>query len=401
MRERKTDEEIIKIHEDEYDEYYSRTMRLKRRLKERHDIRHKILSVRLNELCFLSKYMRFFKHFTLIITLIIILFIFHIIGFKVATMIITFILLINEFTLIYMISRLQKRFLAPMSKLQVGVKQIASGDYSVRLKEDVENEVGILTREFNMMAQKLEDGEKVKKEYENNRKDLITNISHDLKTPITSINGYIEALVEGVVTEDKVNNYLKTIASNASYMNKLIDDLFLFSKLDMQKLEFSFVKTNIKDYVYDIVEEFNFTLDERNIKFSYVDSIKDEIYIDLDGKRIHRAIRNLVDNSVKYGFGIDGLEIKIRLYEIDDYIHIDVIDNGHGIEQEKVKSIFDRFYRIDNERTKDLNSTGLGLAIAKEIIEAHNGSIYVSSEVGKGTIFTVKLQKTKDEEISL
>ena len=211
---------------------------------------------RMRELYFLSKYMHHFKRITLIITLVIVLFMFKIIGMRATTIIITLILAVNEFTIIYMITRVEKRFVIPMAKVQEGVRKISRGDYSFRIEGNWRNEVGILTREFNKMASKLEEGEKLKKEYENNRKELIANISHDLKTPITSINGYVEGLLENVVPEEKVESYLKTIRSNAAYMNRLIDDLFLFSKLDMQKLDFTFTRTNIKHYIEDIVEEF-------------------------------------------------------------------------------------------------------------------------------------------------
>lgn len=354
-------------------------------------MRHRMMHRRLNELYFLNRYMHIFKRITLVITLVIILFMYKIIGFKVATIIITLILIVNEGTIIYMISRLEKRFIAPMGKLQKGVKKISQGDYSVRLEEDIENEIGILTREFNKMAIKLEESERIKKEYENNRKELITNISHDLKTPITSINGYVEALIEDVVPEEKVNNYLKTIRSNASYMNKLIDDLFLFSKLDMQKLDFKFIRTNIKYYLYDMVEEFGFILQEKGIKFSYDDEIENDIFVKLDGKRLYRSIRNLIDNAIKYGGDKEDLKVKIRMYEKDSFVYIEIIDNGPGIERDKIKNIFNRFYRIDKERTKDLSSTGLGLAIAKEIIEAHGGIIYADSELGLGSKFTIKM----------
>ncbi|MGL5414254.1 MAG: sensor histidine kinase [Clostridium sp.] len=353
---------------------------------------------RINELFFLSKYIRIFKSVTLIVTLVIILFLLKIIGFKIATVVIVIILLLNEITIIYMISRMERRFITPMGKLQQGVRKIAEGDYTVRLKSTEKNEVELLTKEFNKMAERLEDGEKIKKEYEENRKFLITNISHDLKTPITSINGYVEGLLEGVVKEENVENYLKVIKTNAEYMNRLIDDLFLFSKLDMQKIEFIFSKTNIKLYLEDIVEEFYFILEEKKIKCTYVFDIPENMYVNIDGKRLYRALRNILDNGIKYGRGKEDLEIEISLYNDFDNVFIGITDNGYGIEKDQVDKIFKRFYRVDKERTKDFNSTGLGLAITKEIIDAHNGEIYVSSEVNVGTSFTIKLPIYKEGE---
>ncbi|WP_297635241.1 HAMP domain-containing sensor histidine kinase [uncultured Clostridium sp.] len=375
------------MHRSDYEKLHKG---LKRHKKMMHEDR-KNFHRKMNELFFLSKYIRIFRKITLIVTLVIILFLLKVIGFKVATVIIVLILLINEGTIIYMISRMEKRFVNPMSKLQGGVRKIAEGDYSVRLEATEINEVGLLTNEFNEMARRLEEAEKVKKDYEENRKSLITNISHDLKTPITSINGYVEGLLEKVVPEENVDNYLKVIKSNAAYMNRLIDDLFLFSKLDMQKLEFVFNKTNIKLYIEDIVEEFYFILEEKQIGFEYSLGIEEETFVNIDGKRLYRALRNIIDNAIKYGQGREDLKIEISLYSNLDNIFITISDNGYGIEEESVDKIFKRFYRVDKERTKDFNSTGLGLAITKEIIDAHNGEIYVSSEVNVGTSFTIQL----------
>ena len=369
----------------------------------KHNMHHRefhkeMVDRKLNELFFLHKYMKIFRKITLIVSIVIILFLLKVIGFKMATWIIILVLIINEGTIVYMISRMEKRFVKPMEKLQSGVRKIADGDYTVRLETDTRNEIGILTREFNKMASKLEEGEKIKKEYEENRKALLANVSHDLKTPITCINGYVEGLLENVVSKDNVDNYLKVIKSNAEYMNRLIDDLFLFSKLDMQKLDFKFEKTNIKLYLNDIVEEFSFILDEKEIKFSYEESIDTETFVNIDGKRLYRSIRNILDNAIKYGLDKENLKIEMMLYKDKDSIFIGIEDNGFGIEKDKVDKIFQRFYRVDKERTKDLNSTWLGLAITKEIVDAHKGEIYVSSEVNIGTNFTIRLPIFKEDK---
>lgn len=351
-----------------------------------------------SELYFLARYMHVFRKITVIFTAIIILFMFKVLGFRAASVSIVIILVINQIFMVMMMVRLEKRFIAPMSKLQYGVKKISDGDYSVRLKVDQENEVGILTVAFNDMASKLEDGERIKKEYEYNRKELIANISHDLKTPITSINGYVEALLEDVVPKEKIDSYLKTISSNAGYMNRLIDDLFLFSKLDMQKIDFTFVETNIKNYMSDIVEEFEFILSEKGINFNYKDTIDEDLFVNIDGKRLYRSIRNIVDNAIKYGdIGSKNLSIEIDLKADEEFVFINLMDNGPGIEEEKIDKIFERFYRIDKERTKDLSSTGLGLAIAKEIVDAHKGYISVKSKINFGSVFTIKLLITNEK----
>lgn len=238
----------------------------------------------------------------------------------------------------------------------------------------------------------------MQQEYEENRKELIANISHDLKTPITSINGYIEALVDGVVTSpDKVNNYLRVIYNNTTYINNLIDDLFLFSKLDMQKLDFNFEKIKIRPFMADLMEEFNFVLKENDIGFKFQDNLLEELDVNIDRKRIYQVIRNIIGNAMKYGSQQEPV-IEVQLGNNDLYVNIEVKDNGPGIPQDKLPHIFNRFYRIDAERTKDFMSTGLGLAIAKEMVEAHEGRINVNSIVGEGSSFVIQLPIMRKEK---
>lgn len=335
------------------------------------------------------------RSMAIIICLILTFIMIKFIGFDAITLFFVLIFIVSEVLNIYVFHRLEKRIVNPVKRLKDGVGKIASGDYSVRITEHNKNEIGILVMEFNKMAKKLEDAEKLKKEYEKNRKALIANISHDLKTPITSIGGYVEFMLDGNLEKDKMDKYLKTVKSNVNYMNKLIDDLFLFTKLDMEKFESSFEKVNIKMYMEDIVEEFKFVLEEENINLNYRKTVEDNIFVNIDAKMIHRCIRNIIGNAVKYGVVEKNLKIEIDLYDNKDNVYIDIKDNGPGIEKDKLSHIFERFYRIDKERSKDLMSTGLGLAIAKEIVETNNGEIFVESEIGVGSVFKIKLPKDK------
>lgn len=345
------------------------------------------------------RYIRFFRPIAIILNLLVIYLLFKWIGAKAIGIFFIGIFIIKDIVQIYMLSRIEKKILKPIEKLKVGVEQISKGNYEIRIKDNIQNEIGALIDDFNNMAQKLEDSEKTKIQYEENRKDLIVNISHDLKTPITSITGYVEAILEGAVdSPDKINKYLRTVHSNISYINNLIDDLFLFSKLDMQKIDFHFEKVQIKSYLGDVMEEFKFTLGERGVACDYIDRVPEGIKVNMDGKRIYQVIRNIIDNAVKYGPEV-GLTISTEILVQEEFVVINIKDNGPGIEDEKVKNIFDRFYRIDIERTKDLASTGLGLAIAKELVEAHGGKIFVSSVINEGSCFTVMLPIINEENI--
>ncbi len=309
---------------------------------------------------------------------------------KILTFLLGIFIVTQIFFIIWM-THLEKRIYKPLLQLQEGVKAIAKGNYNVKIDNTTYNEIGFLIDSFNDMSVRLQENEALKLAYEENRKMLIANISHDLKTPISAIEGYIEAIQEGVVTSpEKLEQYLHIISKNADYINRLIDDLFLYSKLDMNQLEFQRENLPIHAFMEDLMAEFSFEFKEKGLKFQYTDLTgKDEI-VSIDRKRIHQAIRNIISNAVKYG-PRKNLSLQTSLYKKGELICLDIRDNGPGIPEDKLPKIFDRFYRIDSERTKDLLSTGLGLSIAKELVEAHGGSIQVDSTVGEGTCFTVML----------
>lgn len=340
------------------------------------------------------RYTKFLHPGVLIISVIILYLLFRWMGIK--AMGVFFVLfIVKEFSEILFLKRLERRILKPLDKLKDGVEEIAKGNYDIKVECSVSNEVGLLIASFNHMAQKLLESEKIKAEYEENRKKLIANISHDLKTPITSIQGHIEALLdETEIPLENKDKYLQTIYNNTAYMNKLIDDLFLVSKLDMQKLDFRFEELEVKAFMSDLTDEFKFELEEKGIVFQFEDCLEDNCRFKIDRKRLHQSFRNVIGNAVKYG-PEKGLVISVRLYEQEACACTDINDNGPGIPEDKIPYIFDRFYRIDSERTKDVMSTGLGLTIARELIGAHGGEITVSSVVGEGSCFTIKLPVIK------
>lgn len=312
-------------------------------------------------------------------------------GFKGIGIFVAALIAAKEMMHFLFLSHLEKRIFKPIEELKQGLDEIARGNYNVKINCTSPNDLGILIVSFNEMAQKLYESEKVKAEYEENRKALIANISHDLKTPITSIQGYIEALLDGTAKPlEHKNKYLKTIYQNTVYINKLIDDLLLFSKLDMQKLDFKFEKVSILAFMNDLMEEYEFDFAERKIHFQYTAQLDQDYFVHLDGKRFYQAINNVLHNAVHHGPEND-LSIEVELSRQEDDVAIRIKDNGPGIPREKLPFIFDRFYRIDTERTKDFVSTGLGLAIAKELVEAHGGRITVSSIEKESTCFTIRL----------
>lgn len=334
---------------------------------------------------------RFSRPLVFVFYLLIIYLLFSWAGYKAIGIIFAVLISIKEITQLYFLWRLDKRIFEPIVKLQNGVQEIAQGNYNVNIDSDVENEIGLLIDSFNEMARKLAASQKLHHDYEENRKNLVANISHDLKTPIAAIQGYIEAILDGAAdSKDKLEKYLRVIDNNTTYVNRLIDDLVLFSQLDINKLDFKFDEHEFKAYMDDLIEELRFELNERGFQLDYQVELERDFFVRMDGKRFCQAFRNIVGNAVKYGPD-SGLMLKVQLYRQGEFLCLAVSDNGPGIPEDKLEHIFERFYRIDTERTKDLMSTGLGLAIARELIEAHGGRIEVESKVGVGSRFTIVL----------
>ncbi|NSB42564.1 signal transduction histidine kinase [Clostridium saccharoperbutylacetonicum] len=390
-----------KFHQ-EHEEYFEKLNELNKirneLFYEHRKLYHESHHKQFNEFKKIHRYLRWMRPIGLLISIVLIFCIFKFVNVEAITIFFGAVFIIHQIFQTYITMRMEKRIMRPIEKLKDGVEQIAKGNYDVKIDNEIHNEIGLLIYDFNKMAESLKNSEKLKLEYEENRKALIANISHDLKTPITSINGYIEALVDGVVTSpDKVNNYLNIIHNNTVYINNLIDDLFLFSKLDMQKLDFNFEIVKIRPFMRDLMEEFDFILKEKNIEFKFEDKLTEELEVNIDGKRMYQVIRNVIGNAVKYG-DQENAVIEVRLNNEAEWIKVEIKDNGPGIPEDKLSNIFNRFYRIDTERTKDFMSTGLGLAIAKEMVEAHEGKIYATSIMGQGSIFTIELPISNKKE---
>ncbi|MCK9171348.1 MAG: HAMP domain-containing histidine kinase [Treponema sp.] len=313
--------------------------------------------------------------------------------------------------------RMDIRVLLPLSELETAARKIAAGDFDVNVSIPRHPEMESFVNTFNSMAQSLRTDEQLKKEYEENRKDLIAGISHDLKTPVTAVLGYIDALYELAPGDRELSErYLSIIRSNTVYLNRLIDDLFLFSKLDIHKLDFNFETVVLNDYLRDLMEEFLLDLEEHGVHFVYHDMLPAHTTARLDPKRFCRIVRNIIDNARRYNPG-NGLEITVSasleqpasaeqssagcppadretgtsaLHAPGSFL-LSIADNGTGIPEEKLAHIFERFYRADSARTKYTEGTGLGLAIARELVEAHGGTISARNVPSGGLVFDIRV----------
>jgi len=307
-------------------------------------------------------------------------------------------LLIKEVLQAIFFKKISTKFIEPLIKLKEGFDKIADGDYDTRIQCSVHGEMQVLCNSFNGMAAKLKENEELKQQYAENRKLLIANISHDLKTPITSVQGYLEVLDEGIVNDpEKLSKYVRVIKSNTEYMNRLINDLFLFSKLDIDQVSFEFQNVKAAPFINDMMQEFELILNDYGVDFKFESEVKAESYMNVDGKRLHQAIRNIVENAVKYGSS-ENPEIYVLASSTDENVSLTISDNGSGIPEDKLVNVFDRFFRLEDERTKDTGSTGLGLAITKELIVAHGGDIIADNSVEGGARFIITLPITNEKE---
>ncbi|MCR4672794.1 MAG: HAMP domain-containing histidine kinase [Lachnospiraceae bacterium] len=287
----------------------------------------------------------------------------------------------------------------PVRKLKAAVDNMADGNLDVPITAESDDEIGELCEAFEAMRVKLKTQIDQNLQQEKDNKELISNISHDLKTPMTSIKGYVEGLLDGVAdTPEKRERYLKTIHNKANDMQSLIDELFLYSKLDSGSVTYQFVKINADDYFQDCVDEIRIDLEEQGAGFQYYSFVDRDTVIVADPERLKRVINNIIGNSVKYESPDRPLKIEMRLLDEPEYIKLEIEDNGKGIAQDEVAYIFDRLYRTDASRNSKKGGSGLGLSIAKKIIEAHGGKIWARSKEGEGTTMVFALRKYREPE---
>jgi signal transduction histidine kinase len=298
------------------------------------------------------------------------------------------ILVLTHILLTYFVSR---SIIGPLQLLKRAAKQIKDGNLNFQVRVAGKDEIGQLGLAFEEMRVQLQESIDTQLQYEENRKELVSNISHDLKTPLTAIQGYVEGIRDGVAdTPDKLQKYLKTISSKAEEMDHLIDELFLFSKLDLKRLPFNFELVDFTAFVQDCTEELHFDLEKKGFRFSAESELAEETWVSIDRDKLKRVISNIIENCAKYMDKTDK-QIHLRTYTIASSVVLEIIDNGKGIAPEELPFIFERFYRAEQSRNTDTGGSGLGLAIAKQIMEGHGGSIEAQSIQDEGTSISIKL----------
>lgn len=303
------------------------------------------------------------------------------------------IIIISAFILVMWIYR---SILKPLNLLHAATDAMKGGNLDYSIGGDPEDEIGQLCIHFEEMRIRLKELIEVRLKNEEEIKELISNISHDLKTPITAIKGYTEGIIDGVAdTDEKRDKYLKTIYTKANDMSVLVDELSFYSKIDCNTMPYTFKSINLNDYFSDCIEELGLDLEVKNIEISYINETNRDLKIYADVEQLKRVINNIIGNSVKYIGNKRGV-IQVRIQDNKEFVRIEFEDNGKGIAAKDLPYIFDRFYRADASRNSTKGGTGLGLAISKKIIQDHMGNIGATSEEGKGTTIYFTLKKCQE-----
>ena len=292
-----------------------------------------------------------------------------------------------------LLSWVYSSILRPLDELRRATKKIKDGDLDFTLEAEHEDEIGQLTQDFEEMRLRLKESQEEKLRSDRESRELINNIAHDLKTPLTAIRGYSEGILDGVASSpDKMEKYIRTIYNKANDMARLIDELNFYSKIETNRIPYNFTKIGVKEYFDDCAEEIGLDMEGKSILFDYQNKVEPGIQVIADPEQLRRVINNIVGNAVKYMDKSPG-RLSIHVADIGDFIQCDIEDNGRGIAKQDLTRIFERFYRTDESRNSSIGGSGIGLSIVKKIIEDHSGRIWASSEEGVGTAIHFILRK--------
>lgn len=264
----------------------------------------------------------------------------------------------------------------------------SGNDFKVDLEQDV---ISTVESEVYRYTQNKRREIRERKKQEKYRREFVNNVSHELKTPIFSIEGYIETLLDGGIDDPEINvKYLERALSNTERLSEILKDLDMISSLQSDTLELDIETIDLKVIISEVVDSLQFLADSYNVEVSMI-SLNKHIAVEGDRHRIKQVLTNLISNSIKYGN--KGGTTEIACYDMEENMLIEVTDNGIGIEKEHLPHLFERFYRVDKNRSREMGGTGLGLAIVKHVLEAHNQTINVRSTIGVGTTFGFTLKK--------
>lgn len=275
----------------------------------------------------------------------------------------------------------------PLVQMNTLARSYAKGDFSARVSVKSRDEIGQLAKSLNQMAGELHNMEDM-------RRSFVANVSHELKSPLTSMRGFLQAVLDGSIERKNQDEYLKIVLDETIRLSDLINDLLDLSKIESGKMPLNIARFNINELVRRILITFEGTINEKNLDVDVIFK-QDYCFVEADSDRIAQVIRNLLDNSIK--FTNWGGKLTIWTYAGKHKVYIAIKDSGIGIAQDDLSCIWDRFYKAEKAHTPGSNGTGLGLSIVKKIIEQHSETIWVTSSLGKGTNFCFTLRRASSK----
>lgn len=285
----------------------------------------------------------------------------------------------------------------PITDLRRAAERMAQGDFKIRVRVRRKDELGQLAESLNTMAAQLERRWQAQKKLDQTKTDFVANVSHELKTPLTLIKGYIETLQDkGMHDLEKAQRFISIINDNANRLGNLVDDLLSLSELESIKDGIETSPTDLHKMIDDVVLGFGYALTKKYLSLT-IQAEGEDFTASVNPDKLERVFVNLIDNAVKYT--PMGGHITIHIKALPDQISLIFEDNGIGIHPDHLDHIFERFYRVDKARSRQLGGTGLGLGIAKHIVLAHSGSIEVKSKLDQGTTFTVTLPRHHNQDM--
>lgn len=277
----------------------------------------------------------------------------------------------------------KKILIKPLSEINNAAKKLAQGEVEKRVYIGSQDEIGDLAESFNIMAESLEKVDTVRREF-------ISNVSHEIRSPITSIKGFITGIIDGVIPRDRENYYLNIVNDEVSRLSRLVTDLLDISSMESGKFNLNIIKMDINEIITLCTLNLEGKIKEKNIKVDVIFN-KNHEYCLGDRDRIIQVVTNILENAIKYGREQGG-RIQIETYVKGDHIYVSIFNNGPNIPKEDINKIWERFYKTDKSRTNK-TSTGLGLSIVRLILTQHNQDIWVNNIPDKGVKFTFTLKR--------
>ena len=307
------------------------------------------------------------------------------------------VILILFFTAAILVIWTYSGIISRLRQLNKAAENIRDGNLDFSIDTKGHDEISELSESFEAMRKRLQMNAQEKLDAEQEHRMLISNIAHDLKTPITAIKGYSEGILDGVAdTPEKQERYLKTIYNKANEMNTLINELTLYSNIDTNKIPYNFHKLNVKDYFTDCMEELEMDLENQHMQLTFFNYVDEDTLMIADPEQLGRVIHNIIGNAIKYMRAEEPSFISMRIKDVGDFIQVEIEDNGRGISNKDLPYIFDRFYRADASRNSAAGGSGIGLSIVKKIIEDHGGKIWATSKENVGTVMYFVLRKYQE-----